>query len=223
MTAPKLATEQIDSIGAVKGLIFDCDGVLLNSRLANVSFYNNLRRKADLPALTTEQEEFVHMSTYEQALDFILEGSGKRSQVSNYLEEMEDSFDYYDLLKVEDGLVHMLRWLKGAGFRLGICTNRLSPLDSFLARFDLAEYFSPMQTASNSTPKPNPDGLFKAAKSWGLATSELAFIGDSKVDEEAARAAAMPFWSFKNPELAALLHIPDFPVLEAWLKRYLKV
>lgn len=218
----ELTSEQISSIQSAKGIIFDCDGVLLNSRLANISFYNNLRKKAGLPPLGEEEEEFVHMSTYEQALDYILQGSS-RSKVANYLDEMEDSFDYYDLLKVEDGLVHMLGWLMGKGFPLGICTNRLSPLDSFLARFGLDKYFSPMQTASNSSPKPNPDGLLKAVAAWRLSPAEAVFIGDSKVDEMAAKAAGMPFWAFKNFSLDARLHIPDFPSLEVWLKNYLSL
>lgn len=211
---------QIKAMKSVRGIIFDCDGVLLNSRLANVVFYNTLRQKAGLTPLTPDQEEFVHMSTFEQALDFIMEG-GDRSRVSGYLSEMEDSINYFELLEVEEGLKPMLNWLHGASFNLGICTNRLSPLESFLARFKLEKYFSPMQTASNSKPKPSPDGLFKAAGAWSLAPYEVAYIGDSRVDEEAAKAANMPFWAFKNPQLDADLHIPDFQTLEQWLKKNL--
>lgn len=211
-----------EAIKGVKGLIFDCDGVLLNSRLANISFYNHLRRKAKLPPLAHAEEEFVHMSTYEQALEYILQGSD-RSLVSGYLEEMESNFDYYDLLKVEDGLMPMLEWLSERNFPLGICTNRLSPLDALLARFGLDSYFNPMQTASNSLPKPNPDGLFKAADAWGMGVNELAYIGDSKVDEQAALAAGISFWAFKNPALEAELHIPDFITLESWLKSNLEL
>lgn len=218
--ARNLDKEQISAIKGIKGLIFDCDGVLLNSRLANVSFYNHLRSKAGLPPLSHAEEEYVHMSTYDQALNYILQGSD-RSMISNYLDEMESNFDYYNLLKVEDGLLPMLDWLSGRSFRLGICTNRLSPLDVLLARFDLNGYFNPMQTASNSTPKPNPDGLFKAVDTWGVRPGEVAYIGDSKVDEQAAEAAGMPFWAFKNPKLTAELHIPDFNILEGWLKNYL--
>lgn len=219
--AMDLETEQIASIKNVKGIIFDCDGVLLNSRLANTSFYNGLRQKAGLPRLTHAQEEYVHMSTYHQALDFILEG--KTDKVSDYLAEMEDNFDYYNLLKVEDDLIPMLDWLKGEGFRLGICTNRLSPLEPFLARFGLDAYFDPMQTASNSTPKPSPDGLYKACAIWELPPAELAYIGDSPVDEEAAKAAQMPFWAFKNPQLESLMHIPGFKTLHGWLKEHLNL
>lgn len=218
----ELNIEQINSIRSAKGIIFDCDGVLLNSRLANVSFYNNLRKKASLPPLTEEEEEFVHMSTYEQALDYILQGS-KRDNIANYLEEMEGSFNYYDLLQVEEGLKPMLGWLMDDGFNLGICTNRLSPLDTFLARFGLDKYFNPMQTASNSIPKPSPDGLFKAMEAWRLSPGEVVFIGDSMVDELAAKEAGVPFWAFKNFTLDAHLYIPDFPTLEAWLKNYLEL
>lgn len=216
----ELTPEQIASIKNARGIVFDCDGVLLNSRLANISFYNRLRHKAGLPDLIAEEEEFVHMSTYEQALEFILMGTD-RSRVSDYLAEMEDNFDYYNLLKVEDYLLPMLEWLKNSNFRLGICTNRLSPMGSFLERFGLDGFFNPMQTASNSTPKPSPDGLFKAAAEWDMEPGEIAYIGDSRVDEEAANAAGMPFWAFKNPELSSVLHVPGFKILQNWLEKHL--
>ncbi len=201
----------------LKGLIFDCDGVLINSRMANISFYNHLRGKAGMQRLSAAEEEFVHMATYEQALDHIFPGP-ERATVMTFLEAMESHFDYYELLQVEEGLTPMLGWLSKRNFRLGICTNRISPLEPFLKRFGLDNFFFPMQTASNSKPKPDPDGLLQVLGAWGMAQGEVAYIGDSKVDEMAAMAAGIPFWSFKNQDLAASLHINSFFELHAWLK-----
>lgn len=205
------------NLSQLTGLIFDCDGVLLNSRLANAAFYNHLRKKASLPPLSESEEEFVHMATYEQALDHIFRGK-ERSQVMNFLDEIEDHCDYFNLLQVESGLVPMLDWLEKKKVRLGICTNRLSPLEPLLDRFELGSFFSPLQTASNSKPKPNPDGLFKVLQTWHADKWQVAYIGDSKVDELAADAAGVPFWAFKNPELNANLHIKDFSELHDWLR-----
>lgn len=214
--------EVIEKIRPVKGIIFDCDGVLLNSRAANISFYNRLRQMASMPPLTQEDEDYVHMATYHQALEYIMQGVD-HAALAGYLDNLEDNDEYYSLLQIETGLVPMLDWLSGEKFRLGICTNRLSPLDVFLSRFNLHKYFNPMQTASNSMPKPSPDGLLKALETWNLQPAEVAYVGDSLVDELAADAARVPFWSFKNQKLKADLHIPSFGILENWLKNGLEL
>ena len=38
------------------GVIFDCDGVMINSRAANDEFYNRVLAYFGLPPLTPEQE-----------------------------------------------------------------------------------------------------------------------------------------------------------------------
>jgi phosphoglycolate phosphatase-like HAD superfamily hydrolase len=89
-----------------------------------------------------------------------------------------------------------------------------------LGRFGLEGYFDTIKTASNSTPKPSPDGLLQIMGEWGLEPLEIAFVGDSKVDETAALAAGVPFWSFKNDTLAAELHLPSFNRLHNWMLEY---
>ncbi|MDL2285178.1 HAD family hydrolase [Desulfovibrio sp. OttesenSCG-928-F07] len=206
----------------LRGLIFDCDGVLLNSRTANMHFYNTLRKKAGMPPLTAQEEEFVHMSTYEQALNHIFKGA-ERAKVSGFVEEMADNFDYFNLLEVEDGLIAMLTWLKQNKIKLAICTNRLSPLEPLLERFGLEGFFNPLQTASSAQPKPSPEGLQNILNAWHLKQGAVAYIGDSKVDEAASAAAQIPFWAFKNPTLSANLHITSFTELHDWLKIALNI
>lgn len=213
------APSLFDSFQGLKGIIFDCDGVLLDSRKANIAFYNYIRDCLDLPPLLPEQEEYVHMATFEQALHYIVPES-QRGHIPDLLDSIESYLDYYSLLSVEDGLLDMLDWLKLHEVRLGICTNRIDPMDGLLGRFRLTGYFQPVQTASNSQPKPHPDGLLQILRRWNLSPSEVAFIGDSKVDEAAALGAGVPFWSFKNETLTAALHIPGFDALHGWLLEY---
>ena len=83
-------------------------------------------------------------------------------------------------------------------------------MDELLYFFSLESFFSPVKTAANTRPKPCPDGLAEILREWRLAPGQIAFIGDSKVDEMAARAAGVPFWAFRNPDLPADLHVQDF-------------
>jgi phosphoglycolate phosphatase-like HAD superfamily hydrolase len=54
---------------------------------------------------------------------------------------------------------------------------------------------------------------------WGLAPGEVVFVGDSDVDEKTSRNSGVPFWAYKNQDLDADLHVPDFPTLLRALKR----
>jgi phosphoglycolate phosphatase-like HAD superfamily hydrolase len=209
------------AFAGIKGLVFDCDGVLLDSRRANIAFYNYIRAGVDLPFLTVEQEDYVHMSTFDQALDYIIP-QNLRQALPELLRRIENDLDYYSLLSLEDGLLPLLNWLRANDIHMALCTNRIGPLESMLGKFNLTGYFTPIQTASNSIPKPHPDGLLQILKAWSADPFEVAFLGDSAVDENAARSADVQFWSFKNDELHADLHIPDFASLHRWIMYFAK-
>lgn len=200
------------ALASVRGVIFDCDGVLVDSRSANNSFYNQVRFALDLPRLSEADEEYAHMSTYMQALEYIIPPE-LRHRMDEAVQTAWLNADYHSLLTAEDGVLELLDWLRSAGVRLALCTNRVEPLGDFLARYGMADYFDPVQSASNSVPKPSPDGLLQILDKWGMPPEQVAFVGDSQADEAAARAAGVPLWAFKNPSLEASLHVRSFPSL----------
>ena len=52
----------------VKVIIFDCDGVMFDSRKANIAFYNTILAHFEKPRLTDDALEVVHMSTAEESI-----------------------------------------------------------------------------------------------------------------------------------------------------------
>ena len=54
------------------GVIFDCDGVIIDSRPANGLYYNRILAHFGLPPMTAEQEHYSFMATARQALEHIL-------------------------------------------------------------------------------------------------------------------------------------------------------
>jgi len=56
-------------------VIFDCDGVMFDSRQANINFYNHLLAHFDLQPLTEDQVAYVHMHTADESVRLIFEGS----------------------------------------------------------------------------------------------------------------------------------------------------
>lgn len=196
----------------IKGVIFDCDGVLVDSKDSNRMFYNFIRQKLGMLPITPEEEEFVHANAVLISIAHIVPPERLAEA-----EAARKEIDYSDLLPftfLEPGLVGLLDSLRDRGLRLGVNTNRTDSMGMLLESFELTEYFSPVVTAGTvKHPKPNPEGVHRILREWNLSRQEVAFIGDSQVDEATARAAGVTFWAYKNPRLAAHLHVDDFEAL----------
>lgn len=193
----------------LQGLVFDIDGVLFDSRSSNMEYYNIIRRAVGLPPLTPEEEEYCHMASGEQSLAYIIppeyrEAANKPCKAINYRNRI------LPLLSVEPGLLEILHWLKLYDARLGVFTNLANAVEELLRYFSLESFFCPIMTAGICPPKPYPDGLLRIMGEWNLEPGEIAFLGDSKVDEQAAANAGVPFWAYRNPMLGAQLHFDGF-------------
>ena len=131
--------------------------------------------------------------------------------------------DYREILphlKREPGIRRLVRRLKALGLPLAVNTNRMDTMPMVLSTVDLEGVFHPVMTSATVTrPKPDPEGVEKILAAWGLEPGEVAFLGDSSVDEATAKNAGVPFWAFKNPALQAELHVPDFPTLQRAFER----
>lgn len=202
--------------GEIKGIIFDCDGVLFDSKDVNIKYYNWVKEMFGLPPLSLEEEEYVHMHSVHNSFKKILP-----PEFWPRIEEIRKKIDYsklYPYLKMEPGLVELLSDLRQCGFKLAINTNRTNTMLPILEVFGLNHYFFPVITADKlAFPKPYPESLFLILSIWKLEPKEVAYIGDSKVDEECAKRAGVPFWSYKNPGLQAEMLIPDFYSLRQFL------
>jgi phosphoglycolate phosphatase-like HAD superfamily hydrolase len=53
-------------------IIFDCDGVMFDSRRANEAFYNYIRSHFGLPPLSPGEVDYVHMATAEDSVNYIM-------------------------------------------------------------------------------------------------------------------------------------------------------
>jgi HAD superfamily hydrolase (TIGR01509 family) len=198
-----------DTTYKLRGLIFDIDGVIFDSRSSNIEYYNLIRRAVQLPLLTLEEADYCQMASVEQSLAHIIPPE-YREEAAKACKAIDYRRQILPLLSVEPGLVELLTWLKLYDVRLGICTNRAYAVEELLRYFSLEYFFFPIMTAGLCPPKPYPDGLLRVLETWRLEPSEVAFLGDSIVDAQAAAAAGVPFWAFRNQLLTAELHFDGF-------------
>ncbi len=194
------------------GLIFDCDGVLIDSREANVAFYNLILQGLGRGPMSPEDEDYVHCQTIHSSIQRIVP-ENRVEEAWQVLSQLSFS-SVVHLVRLQDGLVELLKWLRQSGILCAVNTNRTNTMDLVLRHFGLEPFFSPVVTSSDvSRPKPHPESLQLILKTWNLHKQHVAFIGDSEVDQRAAQAMGVPFWAFQNPSLQADLHIPDYSTL----------
>lgn len=203
----------------LQGVVFDCDGVMFDSRVANVRYYNLILARLGLEPMTRAQEDYVHMHTVGESLAHIVPAAlqhkvpDARNQV-DYLKEIVPT------LVPESGLVEFLTLLRNHGVRMAVHTNRTNSMDYVLDTFGMSSFFSPVMTASRVAAKPSPEGVNRVLEYWGCEKNDVVFIGDSLLDSLASQSAGVSFWAFRNESLQAERHISDFWNMRASFVQY---
>lgn len=203
----------------VRGVIFDCDGVILNSRAANARYYNMILDALGLPPLTQEQEAYTYMATVHQSLEYITPPALHARLPEVCRDTVNYRRDIMPYVELEPGLMDFVRWLQSCGVRMGIHTNRSSGMPHVLDTFGLHTYFDPVMTAAVVPPKPHPDGVLQTLAQWDLPKGDIIFIGDSPMDAQTARAADVPFVAYGGEALDAAVQVDTFEALAALLQQ----
>lgn len=202
----------------LQGLIFDCDGVMFDSRAANIGYYNLILEALDLPRLSAEDEEYAHMHAWQETLNHVV----PRERFVD-LPKARQSIDYCSMvtpmLTPEPGLCELLEYMQTVGLRAAVHTNRSNSMEYTLNHFGMTHLFDVVMTAGVVAAKPSPEGIYVIQKEWQAAMTDMAFLGDSELDEQAARSAGVPFWAYKSPKLTADWHVSDFMTVLDALKK----
>jgi HAD superfamily hydrolase (TIGR01509 family) len=175
-------------------ILFDCDGVLVDSEIIAAQVESKLLRDAGFD-ITAEDMcvRFAGMDwknillTIEQESDIPLSAS--------LIDKSEKLLDraLADRVKIIDGVKFALSKITE---RRCICSNSSSPrLDMMLTRVGLKPYFAPhVYSAKDLGPdrsKPKPDIYLHGAKQFGADPARCLVVEDSTHGVHAARAAGM--------------------------------
>jgi phosphoglycolate phosphatase len=193
-------------VNSFAAVIFDCDGVMFDSRRSNTNFYNHLLSHFGLPLLRDEQVAYIHMATADESVRYIFRGTPFLEQALAYRFQMDYTPFIQDMVP-EPGLRELLALLKPT-CGLAVATNRSNTIGKVLESYGLADTFDIVVCSLDVTsPKPHPESLFKILDFFSIRPDQALYVGDSTVDAETAKAASVPFVAYKNRNLDAAFHV----------------
>ena len=177
-----------------KLIIYDFDGVVVDSREAIYMYYNMLMEHFGLPKPEWDEElrTLALGASNKQFLSMFADGQ-KLDEMALYVPEFtkEQIFKAAPLCKGFKEALAMLR--ESCDF--AICTNRSSSVYNYLDYYEIKEYFPVTVTALDvHRPKPFPEGIHKICEHY--AHNDPLFIGDTSTDLAAASAAGVRFLAF---------------------------
>lgn len=191
-------------------VIFDCDGVMFDSRNANRVYYNHILEKFGRPPMDEEELAYVHMHHVMDSIRHIFRHSPELLDTADAYRKNLDYTPFLQYMIMEPDLPDFLHFLRPAR-KTAISTNRTSTMALVLQMFSLAPLFDKVITACDVTrPKPHPEALHQILRHFGCDVDAAIYIGDSEVDREHTQAVGMRLIAFKNPDLPAEYHVQSF-------------
>jgi HAD superfamily hydrolase (TIGR01509 family) len=157
----------------MRGMIFDLDGTLVDSRLDFPAIKRDLGLPPDRAIL--------------EALAEVPDGPIKQELLARLrVHELRGA----ERATLFPGVQEALAFLAERAVPTAILTrNSRESTNLMLERLNLS--FSQVLTREDAPPKPDPSGLTRIARRWRLQPAALAFCGDYLFDVQAGRAAGM--------------------------------
>jgi HAD superfamily hydrolase (TIGR01509 family) len=187
-------------------IIYDCDGVLVDSSAANQAFYNHILGYFGLPPLTSEQWAHVMPLTAPDALTWLF-GDTPWLAAAQEFQKTVDNAPFLPLIRAEPGLKETLARLR-TQYHIAIATNRGKSLVPVLQHLNLTPFFEfTVSSLDVQNPKPHPECLHRVLEHFKATPAEACYIGDSDLDREVSARAGVTFGAYRNPSLKAAFHL----------------
>jgi phosphoglycolate phosphatase len=198
----------------LKLVVFDCDGVMFDSKEANRAYYNYILEHFNHPPMDSQGIEFVHTHHVMDSIKYIFRNYQEDFEEINQYRETVNYSKFLNHMRMEPDLIDFLKFLKGR-FHIAISTNRTNTMSEILEIFELKSFFGKVMTASSVVnPKPHPEAMETILAHYQVKTDETIFIGDSDIDEEHAASGKVRFIAFRNPSLKAEHHVNSFTEIQ---------
>jgi len=201
----------------IRAVVFDCDGVLFDSALANIRFFDAALASAGLDRLDARGRQLALSLSTHQLVEEVCADEYERVRLLAAAVAL-DYGPFYDFMQPVTGLHDLLTYLR-RHYRIGMATNRGRTIHEVIRRFDLAPYLEvALGVLDVERPKPDPEMLTKCLVQLDTEPAHAVYVGDQDTDRRAAEAAGMYFVAVGD-ETEAALRIGALAELPAVLAR----
>lgn len=193
---------------AVKAVIFDLDGTLLNTLTDIANAVNYTLQKNGFPTHCVEAyKRFVGNGTDIMIKRALPEGSGNAETLDLLRTGYLEYYDAHsgDFTRPYDGIPELLRELKHRGIKLAVTSNKIDCMVQIIVNQYFNGTFDYVTGQKGNVPiKPDPAMVFAAVSEFGVTPSDCIYIGDSGVDAETGRNSGAftvgVSWGFRTAE-----------------------
>ena len=188
-------------------VIFDLDGVLVDTREIHFKALNLALYKCGLGHLSISKEE--HLSTYDglpttKKLELLTKNKGlSRESYNRIWEKKQDiTVELYDDLKPSLKLTSIFSYLKDQGYKIAVASNSITlTMEKALKSMNLMEYID--YVASNESvdrPKPYPEMYWKCMKECNSIPRKTIIVEDSHIGRQGALDSGATLLPVENPQ-----------------------
>lgn len=193
---------------ARQAVIYDLDGVLVDSLAANLAYYNRLLAHFGYPPVGPEYFTLIQTGTSREVIAALFPDPATAAAAQAYESQLSNE-GIIPLIRLKPHVRPVLQALRPR-YRTAIATNRGKSLPLVLAHHNLTHLFDlAVGSRQVQAPKPHPRYLEIILEAFALTPDQALYIGDASVDAQLAAAVGVPFVAYKNPALPAVAHISD--------------
>jgi pyrophosphatase PpaX len=179
----------------IKAVIFDVDGVLIDSNKIIVEAYQKTAEKLGLRV--PSPHEVVDLMG--RPLAEIVKILWTKSDAKLYMEEYRKLFmDETLVIPVIEGAVDAVREIRESGFKIGVLSGKIMFFIKKHLReagFNINWFDAIVSFETTKKHKPDPKPLLYAINQLGVKTEETVYIGNALSDYECARNAKVEYFA----------------------------
>lgn len=196
---------------AVKHVIFDLDGTLIDSSQSILQSFESAFKKTNTPAVRTFSQDIIGPPLIHTLK--LLSGSSDDTLLKQLAEAFKSEYDShaYQLATVFDGVEAMLKSLQSKGIKGYIATNkRILPTRKIMQYLNWTHYFEGVYALDYYSPavSSKTEMVTHIINQHHLPIAETVFVGDRVEDGEAATANQLAFamvsWGYLDASMGLI-------------------
>lgn len=179
---------------AIRGIVFDLDGTLVDSYGAITESLNHALRELGEPELPEERVRRM----VGRGLETLVERVVGPERVPEGVRLFRERYERVAVTgtRLLPGVGETLAELAARGYRMGVASNKPARFGTrILEGLEIARYlpevFGPDRVAH---PKPHPEMVHRLLEALDVSLDRAVYVGDMDVDVETCRGAGLPCW-----------------------------